>query len=507
MKRFSITYLLLLLSMAVIAQAREIASAFTDKDCYVTGERMHVRITITDEQRQPSLTSRVAYVELSDTLTLQAQGMALLSDGQGWVDIPLPTTLHSGFYMLTVYTRLMCQQGVESFHRQLVAVINPMHVTRRDDIKYHDTESKSENARSYKVGQSISVSVPSNIQTLSVVRNPITTNSFDAPSLRPMRSSFLLTTPEVEGHILLAATSSHNPASQARLASVGKGSFVVDGQQIGDSLWCFYTHGLMGNLPVILEAHNEEGNVPIHIQSPYASPLPKALPSLEVWCNEQQLLDRVKGALHEETLSLWIEDDTLKHSINFLSRRPDHFYDMDEYTRFSTVREAMVEFIQGIDRRVVKGVPLLFTPDPQTGIYNKRPALVMLDGMPVLDIDRMMAYDARLLKYVQVYNGSFTFGTTTVQGVISFISHRGLLSNFQLEEGTELVRYAFPQDHPDFLVPQTPSTSTVLWNPAVNANHTSFNAPSMPGRYQVVLQGLDQQGEPFRSTSWIEVTE
>ncbi|MBQ1634864.1 MAG: hypothetical protein II050_09265, partial [Bacteroidaceae bacterium] len=176
-----------------------------------------------------------------------------------------------------------------------------------------------------------------------------------------------------------------------------------------------------------------------------------------------------------------------------------------EYTKFNTVREALLEFVKGVRKRKVHGTNQLFTISESMKSYTDWPALVLLDGMPVYDVDDILGYDARLLKYIEVYSGVFTFGTTVCQGVISFISRHGLLSNYTLDEGSRLVTYEFPQDHPNCLIPSKSKISTVYWNPSVNARQVEFPAPHDAGIYQIILQGTDAKGLPFESVSEIRV--
>ena len=89
----------LLIGYSAFAQSKvEVVSAYTDKDCYLVGERLCVRVDASIDGK-PSA-SRVAYVEISDTLSMYAQCMVALRDGHGWAEIPLPTTMHSGCYQL-----------------------------------------------------------------------------------------------------------------------------------------------------------------------------------------------------------------------------------------------------------------------------------------------------------------------------------------------------------------------------------------------------------------------
>ena len=153
----------------------------------------------------------------------------------------------------------------------------------------------------------------------------------------------------------------------------------------------------------------------------------------------------------------------------------------------------------------MNGVYQLYTYNSQEDSYASWPSLVLLDGMPVHDVDEILAYDARLIKYIQVYSGSYTFGNTICQGVLSFISRRGRLSNFKLDEGSHLVTYNFPQNRPAFVLPESGQTSTVLWDPSVGSRQLDFPAPMERGTYQVILQGLDAKGKPFRSASELVV--
>lgn len=69
--------------------------------------------------------------------------------------------------------------------------------------------------------------------------------------------------------------------------------------------------------------------------------------------------------------------------------------------------------------------------------------MVLLDGMPVYDIDELLDYDAHLIRYVQIYSCDYSFGNSICSGVISFITRSGRLANYRLKDGERLVRYAF----------------------------------------------------------------
>ncbi len=491
----------------------EQAVAFTDKDCYLAGERLQVSVRTLTPDAQPLDLSRVAYVELSDTARLCAQTMVALNEGTGWASMPLPATLHSGNYMLTVYTRNMRNYGQQCFFRKIVSVVNTLRLSDRDNLLIlpdGELPEATTPAAHYTPGKTVRVSLPADsamtVQTLSVVRWDIPTADYSLPApQRPTVSTgqFL---PEVEGHLVTTRPTEDREVATTRLVLIGKGAALFDGQAQKDGSWLYYTNQVFGALPTLLNAYDKDGQpVGIQFEAPYAQVLPASLPALQIWSSEENLRSRSLGAQYESMLSLQTRGDTILHSANFFSIAPEYYYDLDEYTRFNTVKEALNEFVRGVRRRTVKGTHQLYTYNSEEDSYASWPSLVLLDGMPVHDVDEILAYDARLIKYIQVYSGSYTFGNTICQGVLSFISHRGRLSNFKLDGGSHLVTYNFPQERPSFMLPEGGQTSTVLWDPSVGSRLLDFPAPQERGSYQVILQGLDAKGTPFRSVSELVV--
>ncbi len=495
-----LTFMLLLSLLPLKAQ--ELAHAITDKECYLTGERLHIRIDITDTKHQPADLSKVAYVEISDAHRISAQGMVQLDNGRGWADIALPTNMHSGNYQLSVYTRMMRNQGQDHFFRKLISVINPLRVVRTDDIVYLPLDSfpqiKDIPATEWRSDQPFTVQIPSDWQgcTLSLTRQDLQTPDYsELPALRPATAEGTFF-PEAEGHIVMSRPTTTQTVTTTRLVMVGRMAAVYDGQWQADGSWLYYTSGLNGTLPTLINSYDETGK-PINMEfiSPFARVLPQTLPALQVYCTEADLQRRSLSAQREQAITEWRGVDSLSFSVDYMSATPHYHYDLDEWTKFSTVREILVEFIKGVRRAKMNGVNQLYTIDPYTHNFSRWPALVLLDGMPVYDIDEVLEYDARLLKYVQIFTDRYTFGNTICQGVINFISQRGRLSNYKIDAGSHLVSYQFPQDHPDFIYPAENTAGTLYWNPCVSDNSVSINLPTEAGSYELVRQRLLPNGE------------
>lgn len=518
---FALTLAALLRCMAVAQTFCEQIVAYTDKDCYLAGERLCVRVDAKADGR-PS-PSAVAYVEVSDTHQMVAQCMVALSGGQGWAEIALPNTMHSGCYQLTAYTRAMRSFGTDTFFRSIIGVVNGERLSRRDDVVVLPYDSLAASAvvaeapvpvRSYAPGQEVCIALPeagaggwavavrgAGVATELSVGQPST------PAAKLIGTASFM--PEVEGHIVTARME-QSPAAdvdQTRLALIGKKASLYDGQRQADGSYRYYTSDVYGNLPVMVNAFDTLGHpVRLDLVSPYAAVLPEQLPQLKVYCEEDALRQRATEARRQAVVNQWLELDTLSHSVGFMSAEPDFFYDLDEWTQMNDVRELLYEFVRGARWQKRHGMTMLYTFDVRAKRYSRWPALVLLDGIPIYDIDEILGYDAHLIRYVQIYSGIFNFGQSCCCGIISFVTRRGRLSNYQLKAGELLVSYAFPQNRPAFVNRIAATAGTLLWLPSVCQPELRFVAPSEPGRYLVTIQGQEASGGITTKDFFFEVT-
>jgi hypothetical protein len=135
----------------------------------------------------------------------------------------------------------------------------------------------------------------------------------------------------------------------------------------------------------------------------------------------------------------------LDYDNTMFDEKPDLTYDLDEYRQFLTVKEVLLEFISSVQRIKVDDVPQLMVRDKQGDYDSSWPALVFIDGMPVIDVDRLLNYDARRIHYVNIYRKKYTFGNGIYNGIVSLVSRSGRLTNYPTEPNTQYVVYEFPE--------------------------------------------------------------
>ena len=427
----------------VIALGTFATSIKTDRAWYLAGEAMQVSVSADN--------ALIAYAELCDTHGLAAGVMISLKGGEGTGIIELPKDLHSGYYLLSAYTR-----NNADVSQQLVAVINPLHKSKDDDIKWVRADScwvRADGVNgSYR--ELTGVSGQMNNNQLSIV------NSLSS-LLSPLSSG------EVEGHIVRARIKNifngHTfRASQIcpSLSIIGKQIHYFEGKMVNDTTAIFHTFGIHGKLPLVLSAMTTTGeSLPIEMLSPFATLLPKKLPHLVFHYKRSEVearsldMQRHQIAIAPAKRELKIGEDAddtveegqpLDYDAKVFGTLPDLSYNLDQYRQFLTIKEVLVEYVLYVKRTKINGIPRLIVRREQDNYNNLLPTLVLIDGMPVNNIEPLLNYDARRINYINIYGGQYTFGNDIYNGILSFVTRSGRLTNYPTEPNTQYLVYEFP---------------------------------------------------------------
>ena len=413
--------LLSLIAVVVLALGTQAADVKTDREWYLAGEAMNISITADND-------ALIAYAELCDTQGLAAGIVVGLEKGEGEGMIELPANLHSGYYVLSVYTRHQAK-----VYQQLVAVINPLHKSIDDDIEW--------------------------------VADDSTWAAADGTAELVKKKN--IDTHETEGHIIKARIkNTHNDdtfnASKITpsLSIIGKQVHFFEGKMINDTTAVFYTFGIHGKQPLVLSAITSTGvSLPIELISPFATLLPKKLPHLAFHYKRSEVearsldMQRHQIAITPAKRELKLgdlSDDTAEDGVpldyddNILGTKPDLSYNLDEYRQFLTIREVLVEYVMCVRDTKMNGRPQLIVRRGDEAFNTALPSLVLIDGMPVIDTDRLQNYDARRIHYINIYGGQYIFGNTVYNGILSFVSRSGRLTNYPTEPNMQYLVYQFP---------------------------------------------------------------
>ena len=407
----------------VFALNTSAATIETDRTWYLAGEPMAVSVTADD--------ALIAYAELCDTRGLAAGVVVSLKGGVGKGVIELPSNLHSGYYVLSAYTRHDARVS-----QRLVAIVNPLHKSVEDDIEW--VKITHPDSMSYsRAGELPSVRItPSERETEGQIIKARIRNVYDGQTFKGSQIS-------------------------SSLSIIGKQIHYFEGKMVDDSTAVFYTFGIHGKQPLVLSAITSTGvSLPIELISPFATLLPKTLPHLvfhyqrsEVEARSldmqrhQMVITPAKRELKLGDLSDETAEDVVPLDYNEMAygTKPDLSYNLDEYRQFLTIREVLLEYVSCVTNRKVNGVTKFFVRKEQEQYKTFMPTLVLIDGMPVLDAERLLNYDARRIHYINIYGDQYTFGNGVYNGILSFVTRSGRLTNYPIERNMQYLVYEFPE--------------------------------------------------------------
>jgi len=230
---------------------------------------------------------------------------------------------------------------------------------------------------------------------------------------------------------------------------------------VDDSTAVFYTFGIHGKQPLVLSAITSTGvSLPIEMMNPFATLLPKELPHLVFHYKRSEVetrsldMQRHQMAITPAKRELQLGDDAddtavdavpLDYNEIVYGTKPYLSYNLDEYRQFLTIREVLIEYVSCVSHRKSNGMQELVVNIEQDPYYSSWPTLVLIDGMPVINVERLLNYDARRIHYINIYGGQYTFGNGLYNGILSFVTRSGRLTNYPTEPNMQYLVYEFPE--------------------------------------------------------------
>jgi hypothetical protein len=203
-------------------------------------------------------------------------------------------------------------------------------------------------------------------------------------------------------------------------------------------------------------------------------------------------------------------------------------YMMDDYVRFTTMEEVLREYVglMNVQNRGGK-FTLLMLEDydiplgdlRMTHFFQTNP-LVLLDGVPVFNMNKLISFDPLKLRKLEAYNKHYFMGNPSFPGILSFTSYKGDFAGFELDPRALVIDYEGLQLEREFYSPEydgsdvndhTPDFRTLLyWSHDVPADakgerRVHFYTSDKKGNYVVIVQGLTAAGECGSATFGFEV--
>ncbi|MCG2614000.1 hypothetical protein LZZ85_06895 [Terrimonas sp. NA20] len=202
--------------------------------------------------------------------------------------------------------------------------------------------------------------------------------------------------------------------------------------------------------------------------------------------------------------------------------KPEFSYLLDDYTRFSTIEEVLREYVTSIMVSLKDSKLKLSIFDEKTKAFYSDGTLVLLDGVPLNDVNQIFNYDAYKVKKIDVVPRRYRYGGTIYNGIVSFETYKAQFDAIELDpsaftvdyEGLQLKRtfhspVYMPDEKGDPRIPDY--RTTLLWQPYLELKSNGIGkmidsySSDFPGTYEIVINGATTGGEPLQKVVKFEV--
>lgn len=544
--------LLLILAIALLpsfaGRAQDVEKIYvcSDRDVYVAGDEIWCSLFSLDASSgKLSAFSAVSYVELVSEDGTVAQAKISLMEGRGAGKFRIPVSAPTGNYRLLAYTARYPEAYLPG--SKLVSVYNTTSTARvtggvnvipDEDYSVKTSSPSSDGLLNVSLkdkprcGQpfTLGVSVPG--EAVDVAVSVYELDGLNAPSGRgwsdffeglksPVRASGKL--PEYEGEIVYAAVEglagrqldSLSQVAVATLSSAGSPTDVYVGKVGDGGRLIFFTNNIYGDRELVCEVSGGSGY--ISLMDPFQYPEVDNIPPLELSSAQRDALLRRKAGV-----GVSLQLDTL---VQFLPRRqdvllenaPKHSYHLDNYTRFPSFREVIVEIVSELRIRTIRGkhqLQLIVTEDVSGRKIAKDNLLVMMDGVVISDLRLLEEMDAMLLEDVDIYPENIALGGLSYGGLVNFVTKKSYVKAMQFPSNVRVVDFkgvCYPVAYLGAPVSGKDRRPILFWHPALKVvsgedRLLHLVAPERPGTYRIVAEGLTASGKPLLDVYDFEIS-
>ena len=201
--------------------------------------------------------------------------------------------------------------------------------------------------------------------------------------------------------------------------------------------------------------------------------------------------------------------------------KADATYYLDDYTRFPVMEEVMREYVPGVlVRKRRDGFHFINLDVINKSTFTEDP-FIMLDGLPIFDADKIMAYDPLKVKKLEVVTRRHYMGVLSLPGIVSYTTYAGDLSGFTIDPHCLVIDYEGLQMQREYYMPKYENTKQresrlpdqrdrLFWTPAVVTDNKGkqfieFFTSDLTGDYEVLIEGLSPKGAAGSAKSQFEV--
>ncbi|MFL1896567.1 hypothetical protein ACJRPK_12750 [Aquimarina sp. 2-A2] len=540
-----------------------------------SGEYLYYKVyCLSSAKTRLSDVSKIAYLEIidSDYSTVLKQKI-VLTNGSGQGDIFIPVSIPSGQYKIICYTNWM-QNFEINFFEGTLNILNPYQVGEAnknfEEIKdtlvsnqsveyFLDSEQSGKeivlnlDKDKYESREEVYLNIlsdglsnPEGDYSISVINQDDILNYFpqsfrDFTNSKEMSENKVLkknikdsiSLPELRGEILSGRVVINNDKPKENLAGK-KILLTFPGHQYNIGLATTNTKG-----EFYINIHELQHNEELYVRELGYKNNQNILMDFtnkinigKIVFDTLRITSTAKAALLQRSVYNQIDNayNSIRPDSTMVINEISNFYgedfenyNLENYSRFETLKETIVEIIEHVWFKVIEEDKIILQVDIKNDTYRSVNLLpmVIIDGMPVSDHTKLLNLKAAIIETINVVRKKYYFGSQIFQGIVDIKTFDG---NYYKDFATEydikkpFITTTIPKRYynqtytektrqqlariPDF-------RSQLLWMPELNlkagVNEIRFFTSDRKGKFIISLEGLTKKGEVISLRKSFEV--
>ncbi len=278
----------------------------------------------------------------------------------------------------------------------------------------------------------------------------------------------------------------------------------------------------------IASNHNEE-DLQIRIDNDFANPAVR-FPEIPFILSESE-----KELAAEIIFNMQINSHFQSHDTNISETEEEEdseiisFYGLptasiliDDYIDLPTLKEVLIELAPGVFPRERDKEPYLsFNGNKLTfDLINQYPPLLLVDHLPVFDLEKLLLMSPKKIYRVEVLNEIFILGRISYGGIVNVITRKGDLAGIDLPDNSFFFDFtsfllqdeqAFPRHEDQEFDSENPDYRNCLyWSPDIKAApgqdlELDFFTSDNNGDYEVLIRGIGKDGSILQGKCYFSV--
>ncbi|UWY29660.1 hypothetical protein N4T20_06890 [Flavobacterium sp. TR2] len=539
--------------------AQETVFIHSNTTTFLTGETLYFKLyCLNPLNNTTSLISKIAYVELIDSEKKSLQKNKIYLDkGIGNGDYFIPTTLKTGNYKIVAYTKWMLNNVNSQKYEIDIFIINPFQTQEQNEnITFDITNPAKSNTaiqtsnynaandkridfefdkESYYTREKVNLKLKYLTETIEKGNYSVSIRKTDQiPTLKQLTASefakkttenyvntpnSLNYVPEIRSELITGNLTSKNNRDIANksiaLSLPGKEYVLKIVKTNAQGKFAFLLDQFPNFPNAILQVIDENRNdYTINLD-----PFPKFDASSLQFTSKLNLSPELKNDIEERSTASQIQNayyqikkDSLvtEAVMNPFFTTVEKSYVLDDYTRFPTLKENIVEVIVELYYRKNNGKYQLHIRNNQKDLELYGPPLVIVDGLLIQDPSDLFEYNMANVNRVSLITEPYVYGPNLYGGLISFETKNNEFSENYAKKYLQTMEIQRPNsekvyNNPDYSagnkLQRIPDYRyQLLWKPDIKLDakeeNLSFYTSDIKGNFEVVLEGFTENGHP-----------